>query len=236
MDSALTVVNAADDSADQYEFQSALYKDSELAAQILVTDGNDNLTAINYVLATDGTIAIPKSAFNAGKVLVRFAEITDYQLSAWSQQYQLSSDGVLSAMETTPVKAARLSVEKARMQWQMDLEEERQQAALLYQEDLDAADADDEADSAEKTDAAEQSDSAEKTDAAEQSDNTEKTEKSTETDIPEGAEQTEEVQSAQTDETKETQKETETKETDAKAETETKTQDNTADGEITGGQ
>jgi hypothetical protein len=55
------------------------------------------------------------------KVFVQFAEITEKNLSAWSQQYQLGVDGTLTEAETTEIKAETVSIKEARKMWQEEL-------------------------------------------------------------------------------------------------------------------
>jgi hypothetical protein len=127
----VTEIHGTEDTETTYQFR--LKTNNKMAVKILVTDEANNLKDFTYKTiipesdTTNGTFTLPESSFmdeetgTINKVFVQFAEITEKNLSAWSQQYQLGVDGTLTEAETTEIKAETVSIKEARKMWQEEL-------------------------------------------------------------------------------------------------------------------
>jgi hypothetical protein len=107
---------AASDS-EEYQFRLSGHeelKDKSFLVQILVMDDSGSVIRVRYMRIqpenTDGygIITIPKTDFSYtsedGNIIVqtvqiRFAQITDSDISAWTELYELKSDGTLSSIQ-----------------------------------------------------------------------------------------------------------------------------------------
>jgi hypothetical protein len=134
----VTEIQGTQDTETTYQFQ--LKTNNKMVAKILVTDTANNLTDFSYKTIIpqsdiiNGTFTLPESCFideqtgTSKKVFVQFAEITEKNLSAWSEQYQLGVDGTLTETENTQIKAETISIKETRKMWQEELNADTTQA------------------------------------------------------------------------------------------------------------
>jgi hypothetical protein len=134
----VTEIQGTQDTETTYQFQ--LKTNNKMVAKILVTDAANNLTDFSYKTiipqsdTINGTFTLPESCFideqtgTSKKVFVQFAEITEKNLSAWSEQYQLGVDGTLTETENTQIKAETISIKETRKMWQEELNADATQA------------------------------------------------------------------------------------------------------------
>jgi prepilin-type N-terminal cleavage/methylation domain-containing protein len=130
-DASDVLEDSSSDSLNTYRF--TFEKGLNIVTQLLILDDEGTLTEAHYY---SGGFVVPAEIYNdetvTNTVIVRFAQITDSNVSAWTDSYILLKDGSLEELPDISIDAASVNKKDAAQEWQDILEEVQQEEADKY--------------------------------------------------------------------------------------------------------
>jgi hypothetical protein len=149
-DASETLEDSSSDSINTYRFTFG--KGLNIVTQLLILDAEGTLTEAHYY---SGGFVVPAEIYDdetvTNTVIVRFAQITDSNVSAWTDSYILLNDGTLEELPDISIDAASVNKKDAAQEWQDIIEEVQQEEADKYMMSITVDDETEADESTEKT-------------------------------------------------------------------------------------